>query len=134
MPNRVQWNPASGVGHETLDTQHQNMLAQCNALADCIGDSGEDSALKFNTIFSELMAQVRDHFATEEAQLTRCGYPALDEDRDERDEFEYLAADIATTEHFEKVELQRFLSLWCVGHILGSGKKHRAFLESLSTA
>lgn len=122
------------MGNELLDSQHRNLLAQCNTLADCIADAGSESDLKFNDTFAALMAQAREHFAAEEALLTQCGYPMLEEHQNEYDEFDYLANEIITTENFEQVELQRFLALWWVGHIVGSGKKYRAFLEKLPNA
>ena len=42
------------------------------------------------------------------------------------EEFEYLVAEIAMTKNFDKLELQRFLALWWVGHILGDAKEMRA--------
>lgn len=134
MPNRVQWNPGYSTGNDILDSQHRAILAQCNTLADCIADAGADSEQKFHNTFQALMAQAGEHFSSEETLLTQCGYPLLEEHRDEHDEFDYLAADIITTENFEKVELQRFLALWWVGHIVGSGKKYRAFLEKMPSA
>lgn len=131
MPNRVQWSSSYSMGHDLLDTQHRDLLAQCNTLADCIADVGQDSDMKFHAIFDALMAQAREHFATEESLLAQCEYPMLEEHQNERDEFDYLANDIITTENFEKVELQRFLALWWIGHIVGSVKKYRAFLEKL---
>ena len=129
MPNRVQWDASYSLGNAVLDDQHRNILAQCNTLADCIADGDRQDDLKFDDTFNELMASARQHFSAEEALLTRCGYPMLDELKHEHDEFEYLAADIITTENFERIELQRFLALWWVGHIMGAGKKYRAFLE-----
>ena len=126
MPNRVQWNPRYSVGNETLDNQHRDILAQCNALADCVAGTGQESDRQFQQIFGDLMARAREHFASEEDVLVRCAYPMLEEHRNERDEFEYLAADIITTENFDKLELQRFLALWWVGHIVGSGRNYRA--------
>jgi len=134
MPNRVQWDAAYSMGHETLDSQHRAILAQCNALADCITDAGPNSELRFQDTLVALMAQAREHFATETAVLTQCAYPMLDEQQNECDEFDYLANDIITTENFEKIELQRFLALWWVGHIVGSGKQYRAFLDKLPKA
>ena len=134
MPNRVQWNPGYSTGNDILDSQHRAILAQCNTLADCLADAGADSEQKFHNTFQALMAQAGEHFSSEETLLTQCGYPLLEEHRDEHDEFDYLAADIITTENFEKVELQRFLALWWVGHIVGSGKKYRAFLEKMPSA
>jgi hemerythrin len=129
MPNRVQWNPSYSIGNAVLDRQHSDLLTQCNALADCIDDAGQESDLKFHSIFNDLMAQAGEHFSTEETLLTQCAYPMPEELQNERDEFDYLANEIITTENFEKIELQRFLALWWVGHIVGSGRKYRALLE-----
>ncbi|MDP2371006.1 bacteriohemerythrin [Rhodoferax sp.] len=134
MPNRVQWNPGYSTGNDLLDSQHQAILAQCNVLADCIANAGPQSDHDFRTNFDALMAQAGEHFATEAALLTQCAYPMLEEHQNERDEFDYLANDIITAENFESVELQRFLTLWWVGHIAGSCKKHRPFLEKLPKA
>lgn len=129
MPNRVQWDPQYSVGNEVLDTQHGNILAQCNALADCLADASEEGDRKFRKIFDELMVLAREHFGAEEALLARGGYADLEEHRDERDEFDYLAAEIITTENFDKDELQTFLALWWIGHIVGAAKKYRTCLE-----
>lgn len=131
MPNRVQWVPDYSMGNETLDRQHGNILTQCNALADCIADAGPESDRKFHRIFNELMALGGEHFSTEETLLTQCAYPMLEEHQNEHGEFDYLVNEIITTANFERIELQRFLTLWWVGHIVGSGKKYRAFLEKL---
>ena len=129
MAKRPQWDPRLSVGNETLDAQHRDLLAHCNALADCLADTGAEADKAFRRIFEELMALSREHFAAEEALLAKGGYPDLEELRHEREEFDYLAADIITTEHFDRDELQTFLALWWTGHILGSAGKQRAFLE-----
>ncbi len=131
MPNRFTWNPDYSVGCEALDSQHQAILALCTTLGDCIAGNGPQVELTFDASFNTLMAQARAHFATEQALLTQCGYTDLEEQQNEQDELEYLANEIMTTANFEPIELQRFLSLWWIGHIVGSGKKHRPFLEKL---
>lgn len=123
---RVQWEPRHSVGNATLDDQHRAILARCNALADCLDDAGDR---KFDEIFNEMMTLAREHFAAEEALLARCGCPDLADHQSECEEFDYLAAEIITTQNFDKHELQSFLALWWAGHIMGSAKKHRAFLE-----
>lgn len=128
MANRVSWNPDYGVGDATLDAQHRDILARCDALAECLGDDAADDG-RFRAGFDALMTLAREHFAAEQALLAARGYPELDAQQDEYDEFEYLAAEIVTTENFDKIELQRFLALWWVGHIVGSGRKQRAFLQ-----
>ncbi len=134
MPNRVQWSSSYSMGHKLLDTQHQHLLTQCNALADCLASPGPESDLKFDAIFETLMARAGEHFAAEAALLAQCGAPLLEEHQNEHEEFEYLAHDIVTTENFERIELQRFLALWWVGHIVDSGKKYRASLATLPDA
>ncbi|MDX9996083.1 MAG: hemerythrin domain-containing protein [Rhodocyclaceae bacterium] len=124
----MSWNPDYSVGDATLDDQHRDILARCDALGECLGDAAADDA-RFRADFDALMARAREHFAAEKALLAARGYPELDAQQDEYDEFEYLAAEIVTTENFDKVELQRFLALWWVGHIVGSGRKQRAFLQ-----
>jgi len=113
------------MGHDTLDAQHRQILAHCEALLDASPepDSGFDGR------FKGLMALAEEHFAAEEALLTQAGYPALDEYRDEQEAFRDLVNDIVTPGYFNPEELQRFLGLWWIGHIIGSGKKIRAFLE-----
>jgi len=131
MPNRVQWVAAYSMGDDTLDSQHQAMLAQCNFLADCLDDAGAPGEQRFDAAFTALMVQAREHFATEAALLRQCAYPLLDAHLSEYEEFDYLVRDIITTENFEKVELQRFLALWWVGHMAGSARPYRSFIDSL---
>jgi len=131
MPNHLQWNPGYNVGNEILDDQHRKLLEQCNTLGDCIADAGQQRVPEFDSKFKTLMALAGEHFTTEEALLTQCGYPKLEEHQNERDEFNYLVSEIVTPDNFDPVELQRFLGLWWVGHIVGSGKQYRAFLEKL---
>jgi hemerythrin-like metal-binding protein len=129
MPTRVQWEPGYGVGHEAIDTQHRNLLHQCNLLADrCLSGGGEESDRNFDQAFDGLKVLAREHFETEASLLASRGYPDLEDHRFECDEFEYLADEIVTTQNFVRLELQRFLALWCIGHITGSAAQLRAFL------
>lgn len=129
MPNRVQWDPRFSVGDETLDAQHKHFLEQCNALADCLDEPGDEGNRKFTQLFAELLASARAHFAAEEKLLANHGYPDLDDHRSEQEEFEHLAAEILTADNFDPVELQTFLALWWTGHTLDSTRKLRPFLE-----
>ncbi|SBT06834.1 Hemerythrin [Candidatus Propionivibrio aalborgensis] len=133
VPNQVQWNPRYSVGNEILDDQHQAILAQCNALADHVVGTDPESDLKFHTLFNELTARAREHFSSEEDLLVDCACPTLEEHRNECDEFEYLVAEIVTTDNFDKLELQKFLIFWWVGHILDSAERYRACAASSPT-
>ena len=132
MAKRTQWIPHFSTGNATLDEQHQHLLAQCNALADCLTDSGEAGDGRFPGILEKLMASVREHFVTEKELLSSNGCPMLDEHEHEGDEFDYLASEIVTTENFDMDELQTFLALWCTGHIAGTSLRQRPYLERQS--
>lgn len=127
QPNRVQWGPFLSVGDATIDEQHRQILAQCNLLADlCAADGGNSGAdPEFMESYDRLTALAREHFAAEEARLVAGAHPGLEDYRHACEEYDYLAAEIATAENFDKIELQRFVALWWIGHILGDTKRVR---------
>ena len=121
---RVQWEPSHGVGNELLDQQHRTLAAHCNALADGLADTSPEGQTRFRQLFAELMTCAREHFATEAVELAAAGGQLVEATQQDQAEFEYLAAEIITTEHFSNEELQRFLALWWTGHIRDCVRKH----------
>lgn len=130
-PSRLPWDPGYTVGHVTMDEQHRQLLAQCGVLADlCAADGGNRCAdAEFTAAFERTMIMAREHFAAEEALLVAGTYPDLEDYRCEVEEYEFLAAEIATTENFDKIELQRFIALWWLGHIMGATKQQSPYLK-----
>lgn len=127
MPNRVTWDADFQVGHELIDEQHRRLLDQCNLLADhCVAATKNEPA--FDQAFEQLRTMAREHFEAELALRVERNDPELEDHRDECDEFEYLADEIVTTENFDRLELQRFLALWWVGHVTSSARELRALL------
>jgi hemerythrin-like metal-binding protein len=135
MPHRVTWEPDFSVGHGLIDTQHQALLAQCNVLADCclVGDGDQASAQAFDQAFNHLKALAHQHFETEASLLASGNPEALEDHQVECEEFDYLAGEVATAENFDRLELQRFIALWCVGHIAGSAKEQLTLLAGDKT-
>ncbi|MBK7815298.1 MAG: hypothetical protein IPJ52_13970 [Rhodocyclaceae bacterium] len=70
----------------------------------CAADHGNGDDAEFRYAFDRLMAFARTHFATETSLLVDRNFPDLDSYRHECDEYEYLAAEIVTTENFDKLE------------------------------
>jgi hemerythrin-like metal-binding protein len=123
MPKRLNWDEAFNVGHETVDAQHRRLLAQCNLLADQALPVSAESDQAFQQALDVLMALLRQHFAFEEALLAGRDHPDLEDYRHAVAELEYLAAEIATPTNFDKLELQAFLALWLVGHVLADANR-----------
>lgn len=123
MANSMQWTPHHSVGDASLDEQHRRILAQCESLASYCRDEDDEHDRQFRALFGDLMALVREHFAAEVAFLLARAYPDMDGYRHEIEEFEYLVAEIVTPENFDKIELQRFLSLWWGGHVIGLARQ-----------
>lgn len=131
MPIRVSWDPAYDVGHTRTDTQHRDLLARCDRLAGwCAGDlaDGSADAAGFDAEFEQLKAAAQAHFEAELALLDGCGSPAAEDLRDAFGEFDYLLDEVATTSNFSRLELQRFIALWFVGHVAGTAADLRALL------
>lgn len=129
MPAHTAWDPAYEIGHAGLDAQHRDLLAQCQALAEA--SAAEDTGpvrQRFDQALATLRGLAATHFQTELELLAQRGYPELEEHRFECEEFDYLCEEVGTTQHFDRGELQRFLTLWFVGHIAGPAARLRAFL------
>ena len=126
-PSRVPWDTAYTVGQAELDDQHHELLTLCDRLADlCTPAGAAADTAAFDAAYRQLQARVREHLEAEAALLADRDAAALERLRDEFDEFEDLVADIVTTQHFDLLELQRFLSMWCLGHIAGTAAGLRA--------
>jgi hemerythrin-like metal-binding protein len=132
---RAPWEPEFGVGHELIDAQHQGLLTQCELLADlCQSTDGEGGAAAFDQAFDRLEVMARVHFEAEAAMLASLGSPDVEDYLAECDEFDYLAGEIATAENFDRLELQRFLTLWLTGHINGWAPRQRELLAGAGGA
>ena len=127
QPIRVAWEPDFEVGQVLLDAQHRALLAQCDLLADLAGCGADPQ--RFDEAFARLRTLAREHFETEAGVLAAAGDPDHGDCRLEGEEFDDLADDIVTTEHFDRIELQRFLALWWIGHLRGTVAHQRAWVE-----
>ena len=139
MPLIAPWEADYAVGDALIDTQHEALLRLTHELADhcpseevaatdgcATGAPADQGDPLFDQAFERLKVLAREHFETEASRLAPLGDESLEDHRFECDEFEYLVEQIATTEHFSRVEIQRFLALWCIGHVRGAAEQHRA--------
>lgn len=133
MSNKLPWDSSFSVGNPTLDRQHRRLLELCNRLGDCLEDSGPGADSEFHDILNELAVYGREHFASEEAILARCGYAELAAQELEHAEYVQQVTEIITDAAFgqlDKVEAQRFLLKWWSGHILVSDMMYRGHIDA----
>lgn len=131
MPMRAPWEPDFAVGHDVIDAQHRGLLAQCDQLAEhCLSSADASRDARFDQAFEQLKALARQHFETEADLLARSSALDLEDLQVECAEFDELLAEIVTTDNFDRLELQRFLTLWWMGHIQGWVQRQRALLAA----
>lgn len=133
MPQRPQWDPAFTVGHEPTDSEHRALLEQCNRLADLCSDGAAPDAA-FDRAFDDLVALARRHFAAESALLARLAPSTEDDPGMAGHEFEELLESFVAPGHFDRLELQRFMALWWLGHVAETAPMLRELLEGTDGA
>ena len=120
MPQYVPWDPAFRTGNAIIDAQHEDLLGHCNRLADlCTHEHGTADEQLFDETLAELRTLARLHFETESTLWAGEHEPEGNQGPAEADEFQYLMDQVATASNFERLELQRFLAVWWLGHIRG---------------
>lgn len=118
------WEQCLAIGHATLDAQHQALLTQACQLATlCNGVDDPQQAKAFDAAFDQFKNLARAHFEDESVELARRGHAELHDLADELDDFEYMADEIVTTSNFDRLELQRFLAMWALGHVTASARR-----------
>lgn len=129
MPQHVPWEAALAADQEPTDTEHRALLEHCETLAAlCLAEDGSAEAARFDETLAALRDQVHRHLEAEAARLADgADADALaGELADEAEDFESLIGDAALPGQFSRLELQRFLALWCLGHVRASAARIRA--------
>jgi hemerythrin-like metal-binding protein len=67
------WRAEYESGHPVIDSQHRKLFEMGNAFLDAI--HGRSSKLDLEMLLEELLAEIEDHFCTEETLMTRMKYP-----------------------------------------------------------
>lgn len=121
-PLRLPWDRDFETGHAEMDAQHRALLAQCTLLAErCPGPDGAGSAAAFDAAYAELRRMAQAHFEAEAVWLAEAGSAQREEHLADCEDFGWLADEIATVDNFSRLELQRFLALWWLGHVRSAG-------------
>jgi len=74
---RLMWRVSAESGNETIDSQHKNLFAASNKLLSAIIDNKSKEVC--DGMIGELLAEVVEHFQTEEAIFRKAGYPLAED-------------------------------------------------------
>lgn len=127
----ITWTPEFSVGSPTLDDQHKEFFRIINELSDTIerGNMGDASFL-----IAQLEIYRLYHFSTEEHEMAKHDYPALDSHKAEHEKFSArLKAFKEKLQKKDSVVFQEFshyLQNWLREHILDIDKKYGPYLKA----
>lgn len=117
------------------DNEHQEIFRLLNALGDAVG-SGDRAAT--GKALDTLIAYVAQHFAAEEANFAKFGYPALPGHKAEHDKLVATALDLQKKFHAGEAEVTgetaKFLVDWLTIHIPNIDKLYGPFLNEKGLA
>lgn len=135
MEDLPKWRPEYSVGHATLDSQHKRLLELCDKVSSFKCDRSKASLDSFHLILNDLACYATTHFETEEQVLRHVGYPKLQEQKKDHDEYgdklvEFLFS--AMSGETDKSSLLDFLHKWWLNHILHSDMEYSDYLKQHS--
>lgn len=126
----VNWTPKMSVGIDSIDGQHQKLIAQINAVVDIILFQPGPKA-DLNQVMDALVQYTQEHFAFEEDLFSKHGYS---ETADHLNHHERLRSGlISHIDKFRRSQLDQakfleFLKDWLIKHIMETDMKYSAHL------
>lgn len=89
----LDWDDSLATGDATIDAQHREISELTRQLAALVEEGAGRAATQ--EVLSGLMRYVLTHFTDEEALMKRVGYPLLDRQRVQHEEYRTTAARLA---------------------------------------
>jgi hemerythrin len=118
------WNPSFSIGIPEIDAQHEALLEQAARFAAAV--QARTPVDRLEERFAFLAEYALEHFALEERNMRRLGYPRLAEHMEEHVRFRRQLASLVPQWNTEGASpavlmaLAGFLSAWLADHVTGS--------------
>jgi hemerythrin len=128
----LKWQKSYSVGIIDIDAQHKKLFSFYDDLVDAIykGETNEN----LGKCLDGLLNYVVVHFDTEEAYMSKLGYPEYEKHKAEhkalREKTYYLHKDYSEGKPVLTLELLDFFRKWISQHVLTTDKKYQPFLMS----
>lgn len=129
----IQWSEDLSTGISDIDAQHQELFRRLGALEDaCLQQEGADEIGQYLEFLKEYVGH---HFAAEEREMNRHGYPGLQRHREEHERF---TKEINAVNNEIRVTGARMILIqtmlwssaeWLVSHVKGTDQEMAAYLK-----
>ncbi len=127
----IQWSDRLSVGLASIDAQHRKLVDFINELYDAMM-KGEGKS-HTGPILKKLIRYTHEHFAVEEADMQKSGYPDIAHHKELHRELTKQVEDFEA--RFERgevtlsISMLQFLNEWLTGHIIGVDKLYAPCLK-----
>jgi hemerythrin len=125
------WKPEYNTNHGGIDSQHKRLAAICNKLY--AGMSAGQGRAMVGPVLTELVEYTKTHFAFEEREMDRVGYPVAAQHKELHRKLVKQVSEMANqwkdSEAISVVEVAEFLKNWLIQHI---GENDRPLATHLS--
>jgi hemerythrin-like metal-binding protein len=117
------WDNSMSVGNEFIDSDHKKLIQVINAFHDAMEEGRGNEVV--GKVLNNLIIYTREHFAREEAEMQRIGYPRFLKHRAEHTkllaEVDALHAGLMT-QQMVTLKVSKFLKAWLIDHIQQNDK------------
>jgi hemerythrin len=129
----IKWTPALKIGHDVIDSQHIELFSLFDAFVDgCAKGQGKGSVVE---LYQSLKDYVEKHFRDEEALMVSSGYPGLDKQKRDHQNFQRQLSELGNTitkqgvSLMELVQMNKLLVNWLVNHVQDVDQKFGEYLR-----
>jgi len=128
----MEWNDRMSVGVTQFDAEHKKLISLINDLFDAVQAGRGRDAL--GGILDGLITYTKTHFANEEANMQKLGYPDLSIHRKEHEALTQQVLEVQRKYHsgataMLSMEVLTFLKNWLIKHIQGTDKLYGPFFN-----
>ncbi len=135
---KIEWSDQYRVGDPDMDLQHQRLFAIFNRLAEELDRDGRLAVAEMDTVFTQLLGYVKNHFRSEERLMKKVGFPHLESHRKKH---ETINAELkkrqkefrnakGNAKRLQAGEIANFLGRWLQEHIKGEDQRYGPFLPA----
>lgn len=129
----MNWKDQYSVGHAVIDTQHKELFALVNEVAERLKDGGKDFEIK--TVIDRLATYTVEHFREEERLMQMGNYPRLEEHKrvhaDLIEKVQGIQLRLMMGTYVPNIEVVRFLSDWLLNHIMKEDMDYKSSVQGV---